>query len=95
MSLELEPMNLLCLVQSVAEVSALEGELAKAALLVGFVDHGLGLYSGGRQITEQRQLNRILDRIAEGGMGEEKLERLRSQGVAMSPFEAHRLAGIT
>lgn len=94
MTTEAEPMTVLCLVQSAAEIAALEGQPAKAALLIGFVDHGLSAYSGGRQITEQRQLERILASVSAQGMDEAKLDSLRGQGAAMSSFEAQRLAGI-
>lgn len=94
MTLEAQPLTVLGFVQSAAEVAALEGHPAKAALLVGYVDHGLESYSSGRQITEQRQLERILAAVAAHGMDLEVLARLRQQGAAMGPFEAQRLAEI-
>jgi hypothetical protein len=80
--------------QSAAEVAALDGDASKAALLVGFVDHGLEQYSSGRQITEQRQLDRIIATLGAHGMDAAQFTRLRGQGAAMSAFEAQRLAGI-
>jgi hypothetical protein len=94
MTLEMEPVTVLCLVQGVAEVAALEGQPAKAAFLIGYVDRGLRSYSGGRQITEERQLERIVASLVAGGMDAERLDRLRSQGATMSSFEAQRLAGL-
>ena len=70
------------------EIAALDGDLVKAAFLVGYVDEHLGSFSGGRQITEQRQLDGILANISAGGMDGEKLARLRAQGALMSAFEA-------
>lgn len=94
MTTEAEPMTVLGLVQSAAEIAALDRQPAKAALLIGYVDHGLRAYSGGRQITEQRQLGRILASLAAQDMDAETVARFRAQGGAMSSFEAQRLAGI-
>jgi hypothetical protein len=93
-TIDAQQLTVLCLVQCAAEVAALDGHLAKAALLVGYVDQGLRSYSSGRQITEERQLERILSSLVTQGMDAEKLSRLRSQGAAMGAFEAQRLAGI-
>ena len=94
LTIEAESLTVLGLVQSVAEFAAREGQMVKAAFLVGYVDNGLQSYSGGRQITEQRQLERIVASMVAQGVDREKLARLRGQGAAMSSFEAQRLAGI-
>ncbi len=94
MTIDAELMAVLYFVQSAAEVAVLEGDSARAAFLIGYVDHGLASYSIGRQITEQRQLERIVTRLTTKGLETEKLARLRGQGAKMSSFEAQRLAGI-
>jgi hypothetical protein len=83
-----------CIFQNASELLAHDGDLERAALLLGFVDAGFASWEDGRQGTEVRQRERIIALLGAGGMPAATQDDLFAKGGLLSMFEAEVLAGM-
>lgn len=83
-----------CIFQNASELMAHDGDVERAALLLGFVDAGFDSWEDGRQSTEAKQRERVVALLDAGGMSAARQGELLSKGRALSMFEAEVLAGM-
>jgi hypothetical protein len=86
-------LGLLCVTQHAADLALHDGDVRRAALVLGFVDRGFAAIEGGRQNTERMQRDRMLRRLEEA-IDPDTLAAYLAEGSAMDAFEAEREARL-
>lgn len=82
-----------CLLQNIAGIQAMTGDVRRAARLLGFVDRRFASFSDGRQNTEAVQRSRIMEQLT-AAIPAPELEGLMKEGETISAFEADYFANF-
>lgn len=78
-------------IEHIALMSAMRGDLARAALLEGYADTAVLAHKFGRDVTEETTHGRLAALLSEG-LASEELTRLSAEGAALAPADAIALA---
>jgi ATP/maltotriose-dependent transcriptional regulator MalT len=78
-------------IEHISLVSAIRGDLARAALLEGYADASMRTHESVRDVTETATLVRLTDLLRDR-LAAEELTRLRAEGAELAPADAIALA---